>query len=65
MNAFEYPEGKASGITYDNFAYSLTEGSYIKGFRRGEQTQHMDKGFKTNSEEFISKLKQALENVIK
>lgn len=61
----EHPEGKASGVTYDTFAYSLTEGPYIKGLRRGKQTQHMDKGFKTNSEKFISELKGVLENAIK
>lgn len=60
----EHPEGKASGITYDTFAYSLTEGPYIKGLRRGGQTAHMDEGFKANCKELILNLTQVLENAI-
>ncbi len=61
----EHPEGKDSEITYDSFAYSKSEGPYIKGSRIGKHTQFMDKGFKSNSLEFITNLtisiKKALE----
>lgn len=60
----EHPEGKESGITYDSFAYSKNEGPFIKGTREGQQTQFMDAGFKKNSEEFIWKLKKALEEAL-
>lgn len=56
----EHPEGENSLITYDSFSYSKNEGPYIKGLRKGKQVQHMDQGFKNNSEEFISSFKKVL-----
>lgn len=43
----EHPEGKDSGVTYDSFAYSISEGPYIKGLRVGEHTQFMDDGLES------------------
>lgn len=56
----EHPEGKDSGVTYDSFAYSTTEGPYIKGSRVGKYTNFMDKGFRLNSQEFINKFTKVL-----
>lgn len=56
----EHPENKDSGVTYDSFSYSKNEGPYIKGMRTGDQLENMDKGFKNNSEEFLSELTKVL-----
>ncbi len=60
----EHPEGKESGITHDSFSYSKNEGPYIKGLRKGNQTQYMDQGFKKNSEEFILKFKESIQQAL-
>lgn len=60
----EHPEGEDSGITYDTFSYSKNEGPFIKGLRKGEQVEHMDKGFKNNFEEFTFSLNKALKLAI-
>lgn len=60
----EHPEKKDSGVTYDSFSYSKNEGPYVKGLRIGQKTNHMDKGFKINNEEFVSELERALKGIL-
>lgn len=59
----DHPEGKG-GITHDSFSYSKNEGPYIKGLRIGNQLDHMDKGFKINSENFLNELESVLKGAI-
>lgn len=59
-NLIEHPEGKRSQVTYDTFSHSKNEGPYVKGLRTGDHLEHMDKGFKNNSEEFLAELTQVL-----
>jgi len=56
----EHPEGKSSGVTFDTFSYSTKDGPCVKGVRRDGQMQHMDQGFRKNSEEFLSRLIKTL-----
>ncbi len=60
----EHPESKDSGITYDSFAYSISEGPYIKGSRVGEHTHFMDDGFRINSLDFISNLTKTIQKTL-
>ena len=56
----EHPEGAASGVTHESFAYSMNEGPYVKGMRKGDQFKHMDLGFKQNSDDFVGNLGRTL-----
>lgn len=56
----EHPEGKASRITFNSFSYSKNDGPYIKGVRRNNEINFMDRGFKVNSQEFISNFTKVL-----
>jgi hypothetical protein len=60
----EHPEGKSSGVTFDTFSYSKNDGPCIKGVRRGGQMQHMDQGFRTNSEQFTTNLSETLKQAL-
>ncbi len=57
----EHPEGAASGVTHESFAYSKDEGPYVKGMRKGDQLKHMDLGFKRNSDDFVGSLAVTLQ----
>jgi len=60
----EHPEGKASGVTFDTFVYSKSDGPCVKGMRRGGQMQHRDEGFRKNSEKFVSNLMKTLREAL-